>query len=169
MKVKDIKLATVGDLKEGDEIRIRIKNGELEIYKRVPEETKSIWASKGDVKISNEKELEVSVTKLMKELGIPGHLKGYEYIRTAIKMVIEDPSLINAITTRLYPNVAKKYQTTSSRVERAIRTAIEVSWARASIQKTEEIFGYTVSEDKGRPTNCEYIAMLVDELRMKIL
>ena len=110
--------------------------------------------------------LQEKVTHIMHDLGVPAHIKGYHYIRDAILMVIDDLDMINSITKLLYPSIAKKYKTTSSRVERAIRHAIEVAWGRGQIEVIDEIFGYTISNGKGKPTNSEFIAMIADKLRL---
>jgi len=115
-----------------------------------------------------EENLEVRVTNLIHEIGVPAHIKGYQYLREAIIMSVNDMDTINAITKVLYPTVAKKYQTTSSRVERAIRHAIEVAWDRGDIETLQGFFGYTVSNTKGKPTNSEFISMLADSLRLQI-
>lgn len=113
-------------------------------------------------------DLETIVTKTIHELGIPAHIKGYQYIRTAIMMVVDNMDLLNYITKALYPSIAKKYSTTSSRVERAIRHSIEVAWSRGDPDKLEEVFGYTVQNGKGKPTNSEFIAMVADKIRLQI-
>lgn len=110
--------------------------------------------------------LQEKVTRIMHDLGVPAHIKGYHYIRDAIIMVIDDLEMINSITKLLYPSIAKKYKTTPSRVERAIRHAIEVAWGRGQIEVIDEIFGYTISNGKGKPTNSEFIAMIADKLRL---
>ena len=112
-------------------------------------------------------DLQMSITKLLHELGVPSHIKGYTFIREGITMIYDDPSLANAITKELYPFIAKKYDTTSSRVERAIRHAIEVSWNRANWELMEEIFGYSVDIDKAKATNSEFIVTLADKLRLE--
>lgn len=112
-------------------------------------------------------DLETLVTEFMHELGVPAHIKGYQYIRTAIMMVVEDMDVLNYITKQLYPAIAKKYSTTSSRVERAIRHSIEVAWTRGKAQTMNEIFGYTIDIDKGKPTNSEFIAMVADKIRLQ--
>ena len=104
------------------------------------------------------------MTDMLHEIGIPAHIKGYHYLRDAIMMAVEDMDVLNAITKILYPTVAKKYQTTSSRVERAIRHAIEVAWDRGDLETLQKFFGYTVSNTKGKPTNSEFIAMIADRL-----
>ena len=101
------------------------------------------------------------------EIGIPAHIKGYQYLRTAIIMTINDNEIINSVTKILYPSVAKKYQTTTSRVERAIRHAIEVAWDRGDIDTLNSYFGYTIQNNRGKPTNSEFIAMIADNLRLK--
>jgi len=106
------------------------------------------------------------VTDFIHELGVPAHIKGYHYMRTAIMMVVDDPELLNFITKQLYPEIAKKYYTTSSRVERAIRHAIEVAWGRGKPETINRIFGYTIHEGKGKPTNSEFIAMVADRIRL---
>ena len=111
-------------------------------------------------------DLETQVTKVIHQIGVPAHIKGYQYLRSAILMVISDKEVINAVTKVLYPTVAKQYQTTSSRVERAIRHAIEVAWDRGDVDVLNSFFGYTVQTDKGKPTNSEFIAMIADNLRL---
>lgn len=106
------------------------------------------------------------VTKMMLELGVPAHLKGYHYIRTAVLMVSEDMELVSSVTKLLYPDVAKLHKTTAQKVERAIRNAIEVSWQRGNMDAMEEMFGFSAASGKGRPTNSEYIARLSDEVQM---
>ena len=110
--------------------------------------------------------LQMSITKLLHELGVPSHIKGYTYIREGITMIYNNPDLSGAITKELYPMIAKKYRTTSSRVERAIRHAIEVSWNRANWELMEEIFGYSVDIDKAKATNSEFIVTVADKLRI---
>ena len=111
---------------------------------------------------------ETEVTKVMHEIGVPAHIKGYQYVRSAIMMVIEDEDLINAVTKQLYPAVAKKYGTTNSRVERAIRHGIEVAFDRGNPDVLASYFGYTVHSEKGKPTNSEFIAMISDKIRLKM-
>ena len=111
--------------------------------------------------------LENIVTDMLHEIGIPAHIKGYHYLRDSIIMAVEDMGILNAITKVLYPTVAKKHQTTSSRVERAIRHAIEVAWSRGELDTLDELFGYTVSRGKGKPTNSEFIALIADTIRLK--
>lgn len=116
----------------------------------------------------DEENLEALVTNIIHELGVPAHIKGYQYLREAIIMVINDIDIINQITKQLYPAIASKFKTTPSRVERAIRHAIEVAWSRGEQVTVESIFGYTISAAKGKPTNSEFIAMIADKLRLEL-
>lgn len=111
--------------------------------------------------------LQMSITKLLHELGVPSHIKGYLYIKEGINLIFSNPLMANAITKELYPSIAKKYETTNSRVERAIRHAIEVSWNRGNWELMEEIFGYSVDIDKAKATNSEFIVTLADKLRLE--
>ena len=115
----------------------------------------------------DEADLEAQVTKIIHQIGVPAHIKGYQYLRTAIIMAIQDNEAINSVTKILYPTVAKIYGTTSSRVERAIRHAIEVAWDRGDLDVLNAFFGYTVQNSRGKPTNSEFIAMIADNLRLK--
>ncbi len=117
---------------------------------------------------NTEKNLEALVTNIIHEVGVPAHIKGYQYLREAIIMVVNDIDVINQITKSLYPQIACKFSTTPSRVERAIRHAIEVAWGRGDQQTVEKIFGYTISASKGKPTNSEFIAMISDKLRLEL-
>ena len=112
--------------------------------------------------------IEVKVTEILHEIGVPAHIKGYNYLRDSIIMSVEKPEIINAVTKQLYPGVAKKYDTTSSRVERAIRHAIEVAWDRGDVDVLNSYFGYTIHNDRGKPTNSEFIAMISDKLRLEL-
>ena len=114
-----------------------------------------------------EVELEMRVTNIIHDVGVPAHIKGYQYLREAIIMTVKDMDIINAITKVLYPTVAKRYKTTSSRVERAIRHAIEVAWDRGDVEVLNGFFGYTVSNVKGKPTNSEFISMIADRIRLE--
>lgn len=111
-------------------------------------------------------ELETQVTKIIHQIGVPAHIKGYQYLRTAIIMTVNDNDVINSVTKVLYPTVAKRYSTTSSRVERAIRHAIEVAWDRGDVDVLNSYFGYTIQTNRGKPTNSEFIAMIADNLRL---
>ena len=117
---------------------------------------------------NKEDNLEALVTNVIHEVGVPAHIKGYQYLREAIIMVVNDIDVINQITKCLYPQIARKFHTTPSRVERAIRHAIEVAWGRGQQDVVENIFGYTVSASKGKPTNSEFIAMISDKLRLDL-
>ena len=112
-------------------------------------------------------DIETQVTKIIHQIGVPAHIKGYQYLRTAILLTIQDSDIINSVTKVLYPSVAKKYQTTTSRVERAIRHAIEVAWDRGDVDTLNSYFGYTIQNNRGKPTNSEFIAMIADNLRLK--
>lgn len=112
-------------------------------------------------------DIESQVTKIIHQIGVPAHIKGYQYLRSAILMTIADGGVINSVTKVLYPSVAKEYSTTTSRVERAIRHAIEVAWDRGDIDTLNSYFGYTIQNNRGKPTNSEFIAMIADNLRLK--
>lgn len=127
-------------------------------------------ASAHDIYTASEEaayDMETQVTRIIHQIGVPAHIKGYQYLRTAILMTITDSDVINSVTKILYPSVAKKYQTTTSRVERAIRHAIEVAWDRGDVDTLNAYFGYTIQNSRGKPTNSEFIAMIADNLRLK--
>ena len=128
-----------------------------EIRRVAPYETKMAYI---------ERNLETDVTNMIHEIGVPAHIKGYQYLRDAIMMAVEDMNMLNSITKILYPTIAKNHQTTPSRVERAIRHAIEVAWSRGKMDTIDELFGYTVSVGKGKPTNSEFIALIADKIRL---
>lgn len=117
--------------------------------------------------VHEEKNLEIEITNIIHEIGVPAHIKGYQYLRDAITMVVEDMDLLGAVTKELYPAIAKDNNTTPSRVERAIRHAIEVAWNRGKLETINTLFGYTVQNDKGKPTNSEFIAIIADKLRIE--
>jgi len=119
-------------------------------------------------KVTKEIDVEVEVTNLIHKLGIPANISGHQYLREAIIRVVEDRGLITGITKALYPEIAKKYKTTSAKVERAIRHAIEVCWLRCRMEVLEDTFGYTISPERGKPTNSEFIAMVADKIRMDL-
>ena len=125
-----------------------------------------VAASKED-DLSNSADIETQVTKIIHQIGVPAHIKGYQYLRTAIMLTVADNDIINSVTKVLYPSVAKQYDTTTSRVERAIRHAIEVAWDRGDLETLNSFFGYTVQNSRGKPTNSEFIAMIADNLRLK--
>lgn len=124
--------------------------------------------SSSDINHNNEPiDLETEITNIIHEVGVPAHIKGYMYLREAITMVVGDMELLSAVTKELYPAIAKKYNTTASRVERAIRHAIEVAWGRGQLEAIQTLFGYTIHNEKGKPTNSEFIAIIADKLRIK--
>lgn len=146
-----------------------------ELLNFVPEQSRNTFISKElkpqyvELRTNNsEDNLEALVTNIIHEVGVPAHIKGYQYLREAIIMVINDIDILNQITKCLYPQIAKKFNTTPSRVERAIRHAIEVAWGRGDQKVVENIFGYTISAAKGKPTNSEFIAMIADKLRLEL-
>jgi two-component system response regulator (stage 0 sporulation protein A) len=112
-------------------------------------------------------DIEYVVTEIIHQIGIPAHIKGYHYLRTAILLSVDDNEMINCVTKLLYPTVAKKYGTTSSRVERAIRHAIEIAWDRGDVETLNSFFGYTIHTARGKPTNSEFIALIADKLRLQ--
>lgn len=115
----------------------------------------------------NDRNLESDITAIIHDIGIPAHIKGYQYLRDSIMLAVTDAEVINSITKILYPTIAKKYQTTASRVERAIRHAIEVAWNRGNTDTLNDLFGYTISNGKGKPTNSEFIALISDKIRLE--
>lgn len=119
------------------------------------------------VAVVKEKNMDVAVTNIIHEMGVPAHIKGYHYLRDAILMVIDEISLLGAVTKELYPMIAQKYNTTASRVERAIRHAIELAWDRGNVEMMNKFFGYTINLERGKPTNSEFIAMIADKLRIE--
>ena len=116
--------------------------------------------------VRKRKPMEVEVTALLHDMGVPAHVKGYQYLRDAILMILNDQQLLTAITKDLYPKIAEKYNTTPSRVERAIRHAIELAWDRGNVDLMTEYFGYTINFERGKPTNAEFIAMVSDRIRL---
>ncbi len=134
----------------------------------ITREIKNQYIDIAPEKKKDQENLEALVTNVIHEVGVPAHIKGYQYLREAIMMVIRDTEVINQITKQLYPEIAGKYHTTPSRVERAIRHAIEVAWGRGQADTVENIFGYTVSANRGKPTNSEFIAMIADKLRLEL-
>lgn len=136
--------------------------------KFITREIKPQYIDMQNIDKNGEDNLEALVTNVIHEVGVPAHIKGYQYLREAIMMVVDDIEVINQITKTLYPQIAQKYHTTPSRVERAIRHAIEVAWGRGDQKTVENIFGYTISASKGKPTNSEFIAMISDKLRLEL-
>ena len=116
----------------------------------------------------SEPDLEVMVTEIIHQIGVPAHIKGYHYVRESIMLAVKTPEIINSVTKLLYPTVAKKYATTASRVERAIRHAIEVAWDRGDVDTLNSYFGYTIHNGRGKPTNSEFVAMIADKLRLRL-
>ena len=110
--------------------------------------------------------LENDITQMLHEIGVPAHIKGYQYLRDAIRISVSDQEMLTSVTKILYPSIAKKHQTTPSRVERAIRHAIEVAWSRGKMETLNDLFGYTVNSGKGKPTNSEFIALIADKIRL---
>ena len=127
----------------------------------------SVKAYQEALKPEAEHDLEKDVTDMIHEIGVPAHIKGYQYLREAIMISVSDVEMLNSITKILYPTIAKKFQTTPSRVERAIRHAIEIAWYRGNVECIDEIFGYTISADKAKPTNSEFIAMIADKILLE--
>ena len=134
----------------------------------ISKEPKQKYIELPESEAKKEDNLEALVTNIIHEVGVPAHIKGYQYLREAIMMVVNDIDVINQITKSLYPKIAFKFSTTPSRVERAIRHAIEVAWGRGQQEAVENIFGYTISAAKGKPTNSEFIAMIADKLRLEL-
>ena len=151
----------LGELMTGDkefQIMITVPSAERREERPLKEEA-------GEEKI--QRDLEQDVTDMIHEIGVPAHIKGYQYLREAIMMSVEDPSMLSSITKILYPTIAKRFQTTSSRVERAIRHAIEVGWSRGNIEVLEKYFGHSTNPNRGKPTNSEFIATISDYLQLR--
>ena len=143
-------------------------NKEFQIMITVPSAIKEGDVQKVDMlQIPVQHDLEKDVTDMIHEIGVPAHIKGYQYLREAIMMSVEDVEMLGSITKVLYPTIAKKYQTTPSRVERAIRHAIEVAWSRGRMETLDALFGYTINTGKGKPTNSEFIALIADKIRLQ--
>ncbi|MGN0402924.1 MAG: sporulation initiation factor Spo0A C-terminal domain-containing protein [Acetatifactor sp.] len=150
----------LGDLMNGDK--------EFQIMITVPsvkkEDTQTVVRATASKEVV--RDLEQDVTDMIHEIGVPAHIKGYQYLREAIMMSVEDSGMISSITKILYPTIAKRFQTTPSRVERAIRHAIEVAWSRGRMETLDSLFGYTIDTGKGKPTNSEFIALIADKIRL---
>ncbi len=150
---------------ETDMIIDRVKS--VKSYnKRIPENKKFVDAGE-DRQQFMDRNIESDVTAIIHDVGVPAHIKGYQYLREAIIMSVNDNEMLNSITKILYPSIAKKFQTTASRVERAIRHAIEVAWNRGRMDTIDELFGYTINAEKGKPTNSEFIALIADKIRLE--
>jgi two-component system response regulator (stage 0 sporulation protein A) len=132
-----------------------------------PVTSNSGGAKKNIIPLSKGKNLDANITNIIHEIGVPAHIRGYQYLRDAITMVYNNIEVLSAITKTLYPSIAEKYKTTPSRVERAIRHAIEVAWTRGNIDSISHLFGYTINISKAKPTNSEFIAMVADKLRIE--
>ncbi|QUH32078.1 sporulation transcription factor Spo0A [Vallitalea guaymasensis] len=144
--------------------RIRQLKGKMQLIKR---DRRNDFVSETE-KGYSARSLEAEVTNIIHEIGVPAHIKGYQYLRDAIIMAINDMDILNSITKLLYPSIAKKFNTTPSRVERAIRHAIEVAWGRGKMDTIDKLFGYTINHGKGKPTNSEFIALIADKLRLEL-
>ncbi len=143
----------------------RIKAMKVDYHSRLIDNHKvSTYENKS---VYMERNLESDVTNIIHEIGVPAHIKGYQYLRDAIMMSVNDAEMLNSITKLLYPSIAKRHKTTPSRVERAIRHAIEVAWSRGKMEMIDELFGYTVSNGKGKPTNSEFVALIADKIRLE--
>ena len=138
------------------QIMITVPSAEISKQTQVAEEAKVVVH-----------DLEQDVTNMIHDIGVPAHIKGYQYLREAIMMSVKEPTMISSITKVLYPTIAKQFQTTPSRVERAIRHAIEVAWSRGRMETLDTLFGYTINTGKGKPTNSEFIALIADKIRLK--
>ena len=150
----------LGDLMNGDkefQIMITVPSGKSAARRQTVQEPPKPEVAR---------DLEQDVTDMIHEIGVPAHIKGYQYLREAIMMSVEDPGMISSITKILYPTIAKRFQTTPSRVERAIRHAIEVAWSRGRMETLDALFGYTIDTGKGKPTNSEFIALIADRIRL---
>mgnify|MGYP002517848553 FL=1 len=143
-----------------------MKNQGFQIMINIPQNEGPQETAMESVRNKTTHDLEKDVTDIIHEIGVPAHIKGYQYLREAIMMSVRDGEMLNSITKVLYPTIAKKYQTTSSRVERAIRHAIEVAWSRGNMETLDALFGYTISIGKGKPTNSEFIALITDKIRL---
>ena len=154
-------LGRIKDIKKYNPSQIKVNN-------MVSREIKAQYIEISPEKKKDQENLEALVTNIIHEVGVPAHIKGYQYLREAIMMVVNNIDIINQITKQLYPDIASKYHTTPSRVERAIRHAIEVAWTRGQTDSVDSIFGYTISAVKGKPTNSEFIAMIADKLRLEL-
>ena len=140
---------------------------EFQIMITVPRTGVQNTVNKAITEGRQERDLEKDVTDMIHEIGVPAYIKVYQYLREAIMMSVEDVEMLNSITKILYPTIAKKFQTTSSRVERAIRHAIEVAWNRGKMETLDSLFGYTINTGKGKPTNSEFIALIADKIRLQ--
>ena len=136
---------------------VKIAGGTISTASGLPETT-----------AASEPDLELMVTEIIHQIGVPAHIKGYHYVRESIILSVKSPEMINSVTKLLYPTVAKRFDTTASRVERAIRHAIEVAWDRGDVDTLNSYFGYTIHNGRGKPTNSEFVAMIADKLRLRL-
>ena len=143
------------------------QNKEFQIMITVPSAGKKKLEEEVETDLPVVHDLEQDVTDMIHDIGVPAHIKGYQYLREAIMMSVKDSTMISSITKVLYPTIAKQFQTTPSRVERAIRHAIEVAWSRGRMETLDTLFGYTINTGKGKPTNSEFIALIADKIRLK--
>ena len=172
--MEEINLTATKDNKKVYEILEELiqTNKEFQIMIHVPQNQAeshtpcTMSVKTGETK-SESRDLEKDVTDMIHEIGVPAHIKGYHYLREAIMMCVEDVDMLNAITKVLYPTIAENFQTTPSRVERAIRHAIEVAWSRGRMETLDGLFGYTINTGKGKPTNSEFIALIADKIRLR--
>lgn len=158
--ISRIKRAQSAKLRSGE-------NSSKRLYRENPYADKLSIARVQENTQTKPQNLEVNVTDIIHEIGVPAHIKGYQYLRDSIMMSVQDMDMLNSITKILYPTIAKKYQTTPSRVERAIRHAIEVAWSRGKMDTIDALFGYTINTGKGKPTNSEFIALIADKIRLE--
>ena len=160
MRIRQLKAMTGGSIQTKSESVVSTQTSSIL--------SNSTMSMKPQRPVVTQHSLETEVTSVIHEIGIPAHIKGYQYLRDAIIMAINDMDILNSITKQLYPNIAKNYNTTPSRVERAIRHAIEVAWSRGKMDTIDKLFGYTVNNGKGKPTNSEFIALIADRLRLEL-
>lgn len=153
---------------EFEQLELKIKQCAQVPTKQVEQQRSSVLQPKKATKI-DQRQLDTTITSIIKEIGVPAHIKGYVYLREAIQMVYYDIELLSSVTKILYPDIATKFNTTPSRVERAIRHAIEVAWNRGNYESISEMFGYTVHHLKSKPTNSEFIAMIADKIRIELV
>ena len=171
--MEDINLTATKDNKRVYQILEELinNNQEIQIMIHVPSKEKKeiepFMIQNTEKKEVKEKDLEKDVTEMIHEIGVPAHIKGYHYLREAIMMCVEDVDMLNSITKVLYPTIADNFKTTPSRVERAIRHAIEVAWSRGKMETLDGLFGYTINLGKGKPTNSEFIALIADKIRLR--
>ena len=168
--MEDINLTATKDNKKVYQILEELinNNQEIQIMIHVPSKEKAeVTPFVIQKRESKEPDLEKDVTEMIHEIGVPAHIKGYHYLREAIMMCVEDVDMLNSITKVLYPTIADNFKTTPSRVERAIRHAIELAWSRGKMETLEGLFGYTINLGKGKPTNSEFIALIADKIRLR--